>query len=142
MNDIEEAVIPIALRLQWIEACRRRMPYEACGVVFGRFGGRRLRVEGFAIVRNAAGDPTKAFFFEPEEWIRAWYDVERGGKRIVGVFHSHPDGTARPSAADTDRRLEWGTYWIVGLAGQEAEIEAYRAEPAGGWRRLAQLAER
>lgn len=139
MNDIEEAVIPNALRLQWIEACRRRLPYEACGVVFGRSERNRLCVEGFALIRNAAADPSKAFFFEPEDWIRAWYNAESGGRRIVGIFHSHPDGTARPSAADTDRRLDWGSYWIIGLSGQAAAIEAYCAEEAGVWRRLAQV---
>ncbi len=143
MNDIEEAVIPMAIRLKWIEACRKRLPYEACGIVFGRVDGNRLNVEGFAIVRNAAPDPSKAFFFEPDDWVRAWYDAERSGKRIVGIFHSHPGGTARPSATDTDQRPDWGAYWIIGLAsGQDALMEAYRAEQAGGWRRLTQLVER
>lgn len=137
MNQIEEAVIPEALEQRWIEACRSRWPMETCGVVFGRADGHRLYADGFAVIRNAAADPAKSFAFDPEDWVRAWYEAERGSRRIVGVFHSHPDGTVRPSAEDTQHRPGWGGYWIIGLTEDgPARIAAYRAGLNGQWRRL------
>ena len=138
MDSIDEAVIPETLRQRWIVACRSRWPFEACGVVFGRTDGSRLYAESFALIRNAAADPAKSFAFDPEDWIRTWYDAERAGNRIVGVFHSHPDGSVLPSAADTDRRPGWGSYWILGLTRDgPARIAAYRYDTDGNWRRLA-----
>jgi len=136
MRVVERAVLSDGLRQQWIEACRQRLPHEACGVIHGSREGNLLRIDGFSPVRNAAAAPARAFFFDPAAWVRVWYEAKRTGKPIAGVFHSHPDGTAQPSLTDTIHRLNWGTYWIVGMAREGVEIAGYLPDEDAprGWR--------
>jgi len=136
MKETEGAMIPNTLRRQWIACCRQRLPYETCGIVLGHCRDDRLHIDGFTVIRNMAIRPEHSFSFEPAEWVRAWYEAERSGKSVVGVFHSHPDGTIDPSAADGDGRLNWGTYWIVGLSDEEARIAGYRAGLKAQWHPL------
>lgn len=137
MEMIEFAGLPAALRRDWIESCRLRLPYETCGVVYGHYADHALSVNDFAILRNAAAVPTHAFSFDPAEWIRTWYDAERQGRTIVGIFHSHPNGTASPSRTDLEQRLNWGTYWLIGLGGQDAELAGFHYASPEGWQPLA-----
>jgi proteasome lid subunit RPN8/RPN11 len=75
---------------------------------------------------------TKHYRVAPREHIalrrvlRAWQPP----LTIVGVYHSHPSGAARPSPTDIAEAHypEW-VQIIVGLAGRRAEMRAYRLSP-------------
>ncbi|MDB5995269.1 MAG: putative phage minor tail protein [Pseudomonas sp.] len=65
-------------------------PREACGliVVVGK-------AEQYVPCRNIASNPGEEFRLEPEDYAAA-----EGLGEIIGIFHSHPDATSRPSPRD------------------------------------------
>lgn len=128
------AVLPERLRRELAEACLRRWPKEACGVLLGDFRGDTVYVDAFRIIRNVAPRPENAFMFDPAEWVRIFFDAQNRGETIVGIFHSHPDGRLEPSDADAKAQLPWGTYWIAGISHDACQIAAYQPLEGGAWR--------
>lgn len=78
-------------------------PREACGLVLAV--GRRHE---YVPCTNTATDPGEEFRIAPEEYAAA---EDRG--RIIGVVHSHPDATSRPSTADTAQCEASGLAWHI-----------------------------
>lgn len=133
MKEIERAFLPGTLRRSMAETCRRRLPQETCGVLFGHERNHEAVVEDFAVIRNVSPHPEAAFAFDPQEWIQAHYEALKKGRTIIGLFHSHPDGSTVPSPQDADGWLACGTYWIIGMTKGDNRIAAYRSDGCGGW---------
>lgn len=75
-------------------------PVECCGLLVGR----RDQVQVAEAVRNLhAGQRSDRFEIDPVDHVRVWEAARAAGCEVVGCYHSHPDGTARPSPLD--RRL-------------------------------------
>jgi proteasome lid subunit RPN8/RPN11 len=76
-------------------------PEEACGLVGGRSGrgGRDGRAVRLYPVENMRHSPV-AFEMDPLQQIRAMLAMEAEGLELIAIYHSHPDGPARPSATD------------------------------------------
>ena len=108
-----------------IEDCRKRLPYEACGVIFGDREGRRLVANGHAFVRNAAPNPERRFSFAPDDWIAVCYEAQKNQRSIVGLFHSHPIGPENPSRRDERGLVPWESYWIVSFAEPGPKLTVY-----------------
>ena len=70
-------------------------PEEACGLVGGR-DGRAVRLYP---VENTRHSPV-AFEMDPLQQIKAMLAMEAEGLDLIAIYHSHPDGQARPSATD------------------------------------------
>ncbi len=70
-------------------------PEEACGLVGGR-DGRAVRLYP---VENTRHSPV-AFEMDPLQQIKAMLAMEAEGLELIAIYHSHPDGPARPSATD------------------------------------------
>ena len=70
-------------------------PEEACGLVGGR-DGRAVRLYP---VENTRHSPV-AFEMDPLQQIKAMLAMEAEGLELITIYHSHPDGPARPSATD------------------------------------------
>ena len=70
-------------------------PEEACGLVGGR-DGRAVRLYP---VENTRHSPV-AFEMDPLQQINAMLAMEAEGLELIAIYHSHPDGPARPSATD------------------------------------------
>lgn len=66
-------------------------PEEICGVIVNVEG-----VEKYVKCVNIAEKPTEDFHMCPESYMQA---EELGD--VVGIVHSHPDGTTKPSTCDT-----------------------------------------
>jgi proteasome lid subunit RPN8/RPN11 len=83
-----------------LDRARRRAagaaPEEVCGLLFRRHGaiGPHLRL---VALRNRSPEPRRGFELDPGGWVAAEI---RAGSAPVGVWHSHPERPARPSAAD------------------------------------------
>jgi proteasome lid subunit RPN8/RPN11 len=88
--------IPKKLKAATIKQIMRdaehRYPREACGViVIDRIDGH----EHYLPCKNLSTDPTEEFVLCPDSFAEA----EACGD-VVGIVHSHPDATTRPSAHD------------------------------------------
>lgn len=103
-------------------------PDEVCGLLFGSTSRDETQVLRLYPVPNAR--QTRAsdrFEIAPLDYLAAEDEAGRLGVAIVGVWHSHPDHPARPSA--TDRQFAWPgwSYPIVSVAADGCrELRSWR----------------
>jgi proteasome lid subunit RPN8/RPN11 len=100
---------------------RRDAPRECCGLLVGT--AERI-VES---VPTANLDPSPSRFrVDPAVHIRLNRTLRGTGRAVVGVYHSHPRGPARPSPRDVeDAAYPDFVYLIVSLAAGEADVRAF-----------------
>jgi proteasome lid subunit RPN8/RPN11 len=97
---------------------------EVCGLLFG---------DGSAITSarpapNIAADPARTFEIDPALLIAAHKAARSGGPRLIGHYHSHPNGRLIPSLRDADA-AEPGMIWLIVADGAAA---LFRAQRGGG----------
>lgn len=97
---------------------------EVCGLLYGKGD----RIEAIEPAANVAADPARWFEIEPAALFAAIRAERGGGPRICGHYHSHPSGSAEPSAEDAAAALEAGRLWLI-LGRGEALL--WRAVPGG-----------
>lgn len=117
-------------------ACREVLPHECCGILTGRTGSGVLHVDGFVLLRNAAANLEAAFAFDPAEWVETVYRYTQAGiePQLVGIFHSHPEAPAIPSAADMDTLWETPLHLIVSLRNDKMpELRCYLPRRGRSW---------
>lgn len=119
-----------ALR-QIVDAAEAAYPGECCGLIVGRMlpNGtvEALRAHPSANLRKQ----DKQFEIDPRLWVDLARALGRGPLKVVGLYHSHPDGPAQPSAIDLE--AAWGeelVWLIVSVAGAPAEGDGEK--PARG----------
>ncbi|RMF12222.1 MAG: hypothetical protein D6757_09980 [Alphaproteobacteria bacterium] len=102
------------------------LPAEACGLLVGRHAGDDLWIESLLVTPNRAPAALRArrFRIDPAMHAALQRRLRGTGSEIVGVFHSHPQGPARPSTEDlASARPECPLMLILSRAG----------DPAGDW---------
>ncbi len=93
-----------------------KYPEECCGLMFGRFDGDNRTVKRVDSIKkmNNIYEPSERYHryaIDPKEFMTGEMEAEKRGQEVVGVFHSHPNAPARPSAFD--RSLAWPTLSYV-----------------------------
>ncbi|MES2988617.1 MAG: M67 family metallopeptidase [Pseudomonadota bacterium] len=96
-----------------IAAAAAAYPYEACGLLLGT-GAHIAAAQPAA---NVAADPARHFEIDPVALIAAHRAMRDGGPELVGYFHSHPNGLARPSATDAGQAAHDGRVWMIVAGG-------------------------
>jgi desampylase len=84
---------------------------EVCGLLFGS----PTEIRRVAPACNVAPDPRTAFEIDPSALIAAFRNERSGGERLIGHYHSHPSGSAEPSARDL-AAAEPGKLWLITAA--------------------------
>ncbi|WP_209346933.1 M67 family metallopeptidase [Pontixanthobacter sp. CEM42] len=111
-----------------IEALRNEAnkthPEECCGIIFGEEGALRLVIPA----KNTHPTPETHFEIDPATLIAAHKSERTGGLKIIGYYHSHPKGPAKPSKTDQASASGDGRIWAI--IGQD-EIRLWRDEPDG-----------
>jgi proteasome lid subunit RPN8/RPN11 len=99
---------------QW---AREGHPYETCGLLVGNQDGTATSVARITRARNLAVERLRdRYTLDPEHFL-AVDSVARGdGLEVVGVWHTHPDHPARPSATDRERAWEFFSYLILSVS--------------------------
>lgn len=96
-------------RQQLIEWASAEAPHECCGLLLGQDG----RIETLQLTSNVARDPSREFEIDPLALIAGQKHARQGGPSILGYFHSHPNGLARPSAQDVRMAVADGRVWLI-----------------------------
>lgn len=110
-----------AILTQFVDYARAAYPTEACGLIYLVRGKPRLHP-----CVNLASNPEAEFEIGPEQFAEA-----DGLGDVIGVIHSHPDGTGQPSAFDLASHAASGlAWWIVGLAAADADPDIQFLPPA------------
>lgn len=117
--------LPPAVRRALVAHARRDRPHECCGLLIGRGS----RIDFACSLANVAATPATRYRVDDA----AHLEVRRVLRRlappldIVGVYHSHPSGPARPSERDLrEAHYPGWIHLIVGFRGERALIYACR----------------
>lgn len=81
---------------------------EICGLLFGADD----RIDDAPPADNVAARPQDMFEIDPRALFAALRAERAGGPRLIGHYHSHPNGSAEPSARDL-AAAEPGKYWLI-----------------------------
>ncbi len=110
------------------------MPYEACGLLVGRWSDDSLIICDAVASQNMCAAEDR---FEVDPRLRLHLQRQlreaAGGLSVVGNYHSHPVADAVPSCIDQARADEHGMLWlIVGMRdGDVTGCRGYVSSPHG-----------
>lgn len=114
-------LLPEPLRAQLGEQARSAFPRECCGLVEGVVSGTAAQATALHAMPNLASAPDR-FEIDPAAHIALLRRLRETGSGIVGCYHSHPNGSAEPSARDRESASEEGFVWLI------AALDAQRRE--------------
>ncbi len=107
-------------------------PQECCGLLVGE-GNAEITVVEVISAPNMAEEPRKGFAIDPQlqfDTLRATRDtLDRvEGRRVVGHYHSHPNGRATPSAHDFAMAHDPDAVWLILAVSGEGppQLRAFR----------------
>lgn len=118
-------------------------PREACALVVGQAGDDRLVVSEIVPAANVSTDPEREFELDPAVHIatlRRLRDAQNDsgagtnsaiGHRVIGHWHSHPNGRDEPSAKDAAMVSDPGLVWLITAVhdGRALPLRAFRPVP-------------
>lgn len=108
---------------------RRALPNEACGLLVGRMDGGSAFVASIHPSENMAAG-CGAFEIDPALHISLQRNLRGDSEAIIGVYHSHPEGPAEPSARDISaaRAAAYGGWiWLITALPSAEETAVTRA---------------
>lgn len=80
-----------------VKHSKKEAPDEACGIL----AGRNQRVEKIYKMTNTDRS-SKTFFMDPKQQLKVMKEIRNQGLEMVGIYHSHLDTAAYPSAHDVE----------------------------------------
>ncbi len=107
--------IPAVVLADIEAAARRARPRECCGLLIGRREAADIVIlEALETVNMAPPDnAAERFEIDARAHLRLQRELRGSDRHIVGLFHSHPQGPARPSAADRAEAAYAGWVWLI-----------------------------
>jgi proteasome lid subunit RPN8/RPN11 len=124
MSDVRRVFIPASIRRAIVDQAVRASPEESCGLLVGQ----RDRVLHAVPSPNLAASSSRyrvddRLHLELRRLLRGLVPAVT----VVGAYHSHPAGSAWPSARDVQEAFsrEW-LHVIVGLGGARPVARAFR----------------
>src|SRR3982075_2011063 len=116
-----------ALLDEIVAHARSEAPNECCGMVAAE-GGRAVEV--YRAV-NAAASPLR-YEIDPADQYRIEMAIEGARRDLGAIYHSHTRSEPYPSQTDVNLAFHpQALYVIVGLAGGEPDVRAYRIVDGG-----------
>ena len=109
-------------------------PNEACGLLLGQRDGAEVCITEAVASANIADEPERRFEIDPGLRLRLQKAARDGGGQIVGHYHSHPNGAARPSETDRAGIFEADLVWLIAAVadGRLANLAAFLPQTGGG----------
>lgn len=107
--EIGQTLLEMLERTAW-----QASPNEACALLLGEQNSNRIIITQAVVTDNVTeGNPETSFEIDPAMHILLQKAARVGGPQLVGVWHSHPNGVARPSKADREQSNEPGWVWLI-----------------------------
>ncbi len=126
-------VLPAREREALVADCVARYPEEACGLLIGRRDPAAIVVTQVVPSPNRSPAPRTSFEIDTKLRLDVTRELRGGPTAVVGLYHSHPEGDATPSATDRDRAWEPDLVWVIVALdrGRVAALAAHALDPAG-----------
>ena len=108
---------------EMVAHAREEAPNECCGLIAAD-DGDAVRVYR---ATNAEHSPVK-YVVDPRDQIRIQNEIDDNGWDLGAIYHSHTRTEPFPSQTDINLARNWPDpiYLIVGVAGDEARVRAFR----------------
>ncbi len=114
-------------------AARAAYPHECCGLLVGE-GDADIVVTDVVPTPNIAENPNAAFAIDPQAQFDLLRATRGSQQRVVGHYHSHPDGSAQPSPRDLAMAHDPEAVWVVMTASAtSASMPRAFRHPCGAW---------
>lgn len=82
---------------------------EVCGALVG---DARAVLDAWPLLNHSPRSEV-SFFIPAKEVLRVEKEAEASGLHVVGFYHSHPRGSAKPSPSDLEQAVPGYIYLIV-----------------------------
>ena len=89
-------------------------PCECCGILLGE----GQSITAIMPAANVHPNPGTHFEIDPQALVDAYRAARKGGPQVLGYYHSHPNGLARPSATDEAMMTGQKLVWAIIAAGR------------------------
>ena len=125
--------LPDELAARVLLAASRAFPNECCGLIEGTDAPDGWRALAIHEAKNIAEDPERRFLIDPQAQFDLIRRLRDTNTRIIGCFHSHPNGDPAPSAADRAEAYESDFLYLIAAGTADMfTLKAYLfTEPAG-----------
>ena len=94
-------------------------PEECCGLLVGR-GADELTVTRVVTTLNVAADPRRRFAIDPQAQFDLLRATRGTSERVIGHYHSHPDGSTALSAHDLAVAFDPEAVWVLVALNKDA----------------------
>ena len=120
-------ILPHVLQARIEALALGAFPAECCGLMEGVSDGAAMQVLALHPTRNIASASDR-FEIHPEDHFAALKAARANGHAIIGCYHSHPGGEARPSETDRQGGGEENFIWLIAAlaeAGGPVAVQAF-----------------
>ncbi|MDF8334228.1 M67 family metallopeptidase [Novosphingobium cyanobacteriorum] len=119
-----DIVIDAAAHDAILRSVKESHPDEACGLLLGSSGLIQVALNA----ANVHPEPARHFEIDPVALVAAHRDARAGGPEVLGYYHSHPNGLARPSETDLRDAAHDGRIWLIVA---HESVTAWKDTPSG-----------
>ncbi len=98
---------------------KRSYPLECCGLLIGTNTSEKKVVEVRQVENKNTERTHDRYEIEGKEFMKVDKEAKKKGLQIIGIYHSHPDHPAVPSAFDTDHAWAGYSYMIIAIEKRE-----------------------
>ena len=88
-------------------------PAECCGLLVGHQTEDTIEITAVHATENLSTDKLKGFEIDFRVRLQLEEQLATGPDRIVGLYHSHPNGNPRPSDRDLEEAAEQDFVWLI-----------------------------
>ena len=96
-------IIPRNILDEIIIQCEQEQPIEACGILAGaivKTESKQVKTVTKIYSCHNEFHSTTRYKIPAEEQFHAFIDIEEQGLKLIGFYHSHPQGSTTPSTID------------------------------------------
>lgn len=109
-------------------------PREACALLIGReHGDGVIEIVEIVPAENIAATPNAEFELDPAAHVAVLRRLREANsvERLVGHWHSHPNGSPQPSEKDAAMVHDPGLIWAISAvaAGRVTSLRAFKPRP-------------
>jgi proteasome lid subunit RPN8/RPN11 len=88
-------------------------PRECCGLLIGHDSAEGLIVSEIVPTANVAADPVRSFEIDPQSQFETLRRLRGSPLRMIGHYHSHPNGAAELSRHDLAMAHDPTAVWLL-----------------------------
>lgn len=101
--------------------CKKESPYEACGILVGK----DKEVDKVYQITNIEKSST-SFFMDPKEQLKVMNKIETSGLKILGIYHSHTNGSIYPSERDIELAFYPEVSYLIVSLKNNLQIKSFK----------------